>query len=266
MKNKRNINLIFRFILVVLFANTASFAQVKMDYSVSFINPESHYIEVSLDCEGLTNTQYNFILPVWTPGYYLILDSPKNIVDFEVFDADGYKLNWRKKSKNCWVVENGTKKTISIKYRYFANQKSVAESYVDIEKAFISPTNIFMHIENHIDNPVQVTFNPYEKWKTISTGLNRKKENSKTFYAKNFDILYDSPVYIGNQKIINFLLEDKSYHLAIATPEGIDETKFVDDLKKIISATTSIMKEIPYGDYTFIMMEKGRGGLEHWNS
>ncbi len=266
MRNKSNYSLFFGCILILLIANTPSFAQVKMNYSVSFINPESHYLEVSLDCDGLTNSQTSFILPVWTPGYYLILDNPKHIVDFEVFDGKGKKLNWKKKSKNCWVVENGNEKTISIKYRFFANQKSVAESYVDVEKAFIMPTNVFMHIENQINNPVQVTFKPYEKWNTISTGLNRLNENSKTFYAKNFDILYDSPVYIGNQKIIDFQFEGKSYHLAIATPEGIDENKFVGDLKKIIGATTSIMKEIPYTDYTFIMMEKGRGGLEHWNS
>jgi predicted metalloprotease with PDZ domain len=196
----------------------------------------------------------------------MILDTPKHIVDFEALDKNGNQLAWHKKTKNCWVVENGKQKDIIIKYRFFANQKSVAESYIDQEKAFIMPNNLFMHIENKINMPVQVTFEDHKNWHKLSTGLTKVNGKTNTFYAKNFDILYDSPVYIGNQKTIDFQLNDKSYHLAIVTPEGLDEKKFVEDLKKIISATTSIMKHVPYQDYSFIMMEAGGGGLEHWNS
>jgi predicted metalloprotease with PDZ domain len=239
---------------------------VKMDYFVSMEEPESHYLDVRLECEGLATSHTNFILPVWTPGYYLILDTPKHIVDFNVIDEQGNKITWSKKSKNCWVVENGNKKKLIVTYRFFANQKSVAESNVDKEKAFIMPNTIFLHIEDKINNPVNVTFKPFKNWNTISTGLKRSKENTNTFYSSNFDILYDSPVYIGNQHIIDFQHEGKSYGLAIATPQGLEETKFVSDLKKIISSTTSIMKDVPYDYYSFIMMESGRGGLEHWNS
>lgn len=239
---------------------------VKMDYSVSMEEPESHYLDIRLACEGVTTTQTNFILPVWSPGYYLILDNPKHIVDFDVIDTEGNKLAWHKKSKNCWVVENGNQNKFTISYRFFANRKSVAESYVDSEKAFIMPNNLFMHIENQINNPVQVTFNPYKNWNKISTGLQRIKEGANTFSANNFDILYDSPVYIGNQLTIDFQHEGKSYGLAIATPQGLQEAKFVADLKKIIGTTTSIMQNVPYDYYSFIMMEAGGGGLEHWNS
>ena len=240
--------------------------QIKQNYSVAFQDLESHYLEVVLDFENLSLAQTNLVLPVWTPGYYLILDTPRYIIDFDVTDANGNKINWHKKTKNCWVAENGKASKIQVKYRVFANKKSVAESLVDADKAFLMPNTIFMHVENAINNPVTLTINPYKNWKKISTGLQSTTPDSFIFTAKNMDILYDSPIYLGNQKIINFKHEGKSYSLGIATPQGLNEEKFTSDLKKIMTATTAIMKKVPYDDYSYIMMEAGGGGLEHWNS
>lgn len=266
---------IIKCFLGLLFFQTLSYSQtsgksnnsqIKMNYSVAFQNPESHYLEVILDFENIKTKQTNLILPVWTPGYYLILDTPRYIVDFEAEDSNGKQIKWKKKSKNCWVVENGKSSKIKVKYKVFANKKSVAESYVDAEKAFLMPNTIFMHVENAIENPVTLTINPSKNWSKISTGMQSTKENRFTFTAKNVDVFYDSPIYLGNQKIIDFVHEGKTYSLGIATPEGLNEEKFASDLKKIMSATTSIMKKVPYDYYSYIMMEAGGGGLEHWNS
>lgn len=241
-------------------------AEIKQNYSVSFKDPESHYLEVVLDFDQLKSKQTNLVLPVWTPGYYLILDTPRYIVDFDVTDSNGNKIKWSKKSKNCWAVENGENSKITVKYRVFANKKSVAESYVDSEKAFLMPNTIFMHVENALENPVTLTVNPYKNWKKASTGLKPIDESGFTFTAKNIDVFYDSPIYLGNQKVINFEHEGKAYSLGIATPQGLNEEKLTSDLKKIMSATTAIMKKVPYDDYSYIMMEARGGGLEHWNS
>lgn len=239
---------------------------IKMDYSVAFQEPESHYIEVTLNFDKLLSSQTNLILPVWTPGYYLILDTSRFIVDFDVTDAVGNKIKWNKKSKNCWVVQNSKTSAIQVKYRVFANKKSVAESYVDTDKAFLMPNTIFMHVEKALNNPVTLRINLYKNWKKVSTGLQSIAQDSLIFAAKNIDTFYDSPIYLGNQKIINFAHEGKSYSLGIATPKGLNEEKFTSDLKKIMTASTTIMKKVPYDHYSYIMMEAGGGGLEHWNS
>lgn len=272
MKHKFRSIKIFFFLIVfqMLFAfqtvRKVNNQEIKINYSVSFENPESHYLEVVLDFDKLQTKQTNLVLPVWTPGYYLILDTPRYIVDFEVSDANGNPIIWSKKSKNCWSVENGKTSKIKVKYKVFANKKSVAESYVDAEKAFIMPNTVFMHVENALDNPVQLIIHSYKNWKNVSTGMTATPNDKFTFTAKNIDLFYDSPIYLGNQKIINFDHEGKSYSLGIATPQGLDEVKFTSDLKKIMSATTAIMKKIPYDYYSYIMMEAGGGGLEHWNS
>ena len=250
--------------LMLALTATHGFGQMKMAYQVRFVEPEKHYAEIQLTCNGLPDGQTNFVLPVWSPGYYQILDSPKHIIDFKATNAEGESLVWHKKSKNIWQVENGNEDAVSITYRVFANKKSVAESKIDSTKAFIMPNNMFMHVQDNLNQPVTVKFTPYQGWNKFSTGL--KSIADHTFYAKDFDVLYDSPIYMGNQKTLEFENEGKFYHLGIVTPEGLDEERFVSDLKKMMSATTELMQHIPYDNYSYIMMEAGGGGLEHWNS
>ncbi|MGJ5641320.1 M61 family metallopeptidase [Formosa sp. S-31] len=241
-------------------------AQVKLNYKASFKEPEKHYVEVELHCEQLETAETSFILPVWSPGYYQILNTPKNIVDFSVKNEAGQDLGWFKQSKNSWVIKNEAEKSIIISYRYFANDKSVAESMVDDTKAFVMPGNMFMHIKDQIQLPVNLSISPFKSWSSISTGLKQTDAKLHTYYAENFDVLYDSPIYIGNQKVISFQHENKSYTMGLATPEGLDEKTFVADVKTIISTTTELMGHVPYENYCFIMMEQGGGGLEHLNS
>jgi len=258
--------LLFHLFIFCNAANKIANEEAKLNYAVSFENPESHYLEVTLNFDNIHAKKTTLSLPVWTPGYYLILETPRYIVDFEVLDANNKMISWKKNTKNSWVIENGATTKFVVKYRVFANKKSVAESYVDANKAFLMPNTIFMHIENSINNPVTLTLDKNAKWSTISTGLKCIDKNKNIYYAENFDIFYDSPIYIGNQKTIDFENEGKTYSLGIATPQGLDDEKFVGDLKKIMSATTSIMQKIPYDHYSYIMMEAGGGGLEHWNS
>ena len=47
---------------------------------------------------------------------------------------------------------------------------------------------------------------------------------------------------------------------------SLDVSTYIDDLKKIIKSTTSLIGDIPYERYEFLEMQKGYGGLEHSNS
>ncbi|WP_228235071.1 M61 family metallopeptidase [Allomuricauda sp. M10] len=239
-------------------------AQSKMDFKLSFTQPEAHYAEVQFTCSELLTPNTSFMLPVWSPGYYKILDFPRYVVDFQVKNDKGEMLDWHKESKDTWVVNNGTNQSIVVTYRVFANKKSVAESLVDQNKAFIMPNSMFMYPKDKIDVPVTLKIEPYQDWNAISTGL--VKNDAGQYNAPDFDVLYDSPIYIGNQKIIEFEHDGRPYHLAMETPEGLQQDTFVDDLKKVISATTALMGHVPYQNYCFIMMGAGGGGLEHWNS
>ncbi|APU67308.1 M61 family metallopeptidase [Christiangramia flava] len=262
-----------RFLSLLLLVGSYSFLvpsasafqkDAELAYMISFKEPAAHFAEVQLKLVSLDSARTTLVLPVWTPGYYKILDNPAHIIDFKVSTISGEPLQWHKIAKNKWLLENGQNAEVFVDYRVYANRKSVAESNISEEKAFMANTDIFMFPEGNLDKSVSLQVHLPKQWDKIATGLTEVDQGK--FYAPDFDVLYDSPLYLGNQKIIEFQELEKKITLSIATPEGLDQKKFVADLRKILRSTTKLMQHIPFNDYTFIMMEPGGGGLEHWNS
>lgn len=243
-----------------------SFAAVKMDYAIS-IDTIQHYTDVTLHASNITGTSTTLKLPVWAPGYYKIMDYPVNVVDF---DAQGLKVD--KQGKNAWIISHpATTKEFTVTFQVYCNDQSVASAQIESQQAFLPLNGILMHVDGEKDSPVTLTINMPSNWKHITTGLdklsaNTKHQTSNTYYAPNFDKLYDSPLLLGNYDICSFDLDDHHYDFGIVTPDGIDKWPLMDDLKKVIRCITTMFGDIPYSHYAFIMLKQGQGGLEHINS
>lgn len=247
--------------LLLLAATAQMSGKVKLAYEVT-PDTVNHYLNVELTCQ---DAQQPFLLkmPVWAPGYYLIVDFPKYLTDFSAQDASGNPVAWTKEGKNGWQIQpqGGT---VKVKYRIFANERSVAECRVEDQMAFVAPNGVFMYVDGEKDSPVKVSYHLPSNWKNISTGLKRVGEN--TFEASDADVLYDSPVLLGNHLVKHFSHEGHDYEFALETPDGFDQTHFEEDFKKMVSATTRLMGHVPYDNYCLIHLGKGQGGLEHHNS
>lgn len=237
-----------------------------MEYTVSMDKPNTHLFQVTFHYSGITTSIVDCKMPVWTPGYYWITNFPKNVFNFSAQSETGEELEWQKIDKNTWRVQNNDNKAIVIKYSIYAFTQSVADPFLDAGRAFISPAGVFMYINEEKKNPITVKIKPYKDWKKISTGLDMVREKANTYYAKNFDILYDSPILIGSQDIINFDFNGKPHHIAMEFSKEFDTARMALDFKKIVETSTSLMGDIPYKNYTFLIMGEGRGGLEHSNS
>lgn len=240
--------------------------QSTLKFTVTMEDPQSHYYHVELRCEGFSKDKLNFKLPAWTPGYYWIMDFAKNVIRFKAETSSGKELEWDKVDKNNWEVKANNAGTVIISYDVFANTHSVADPFIDSTHAYLSTAGLFMHITGELKHPVQVVLKPYRKWATVSTGLDPVRGEANTYLAPDFDALYDSPIYIGNQKTVSFEVKGVTHTIAMENPEMFDTGKFAADLKKIVVAGTDLMGDIPYKHYTFIIMGPGNGGLEHRNS
>jgi predicted metalloprotease with PDZ domain len=196
----------------------------------------------------------------------MIMDYAKYIIEFKASDGSGKSLEWKKTSKNRWKIDTGKTDVLNVSYDVFAFRTSVADSFLDDGRGFISPTGIFMYPSGHKDHLVTVTIIPYEKFTAVSTGLDPVSGKQNTFYASDFDVLYDCPILSGTQEILTFKTGGIPYTIAAENLGKIDRSKLTADLKKIVETATSVIGEIPYRHYTFIMMNRGMGGLEHFNS
>jgi predicted metalloprotease with PDZ domain len=238
----------------------------RIEYTISMENPNNHYFHVSLTYTGMKDKTVEFKLPSWTPGYYMIMDYAKNIVNFKAFDINGKNLPWKKTEKNRWEVNSITRDFVKVSYDVYSFRISVADSFLDDGRGFISPTGIYMHPAGEKDHPVSVTVIPYEKFTKVSTGLDPVPDIENTFFAADFDVLYDSPILAGNHEILSFEIDGIPYSMAVENLGNIDRSKFIEDHKKIIEAATAVVGEKPYKHYTFLIMNRGGGGLEHTNS
>ena len=139
-----------------------------ISYRISF-EPEKHYIDVRMHYAPSKpgKDKVAFKMPVWAPGYYLIMDYPKYLSDFEVNDASGKPVRWEKSGKNSWIIDRTD--TLDIHYRVFADAMSVADSRVTSEGAFVAPNGVFLYED--IDHPVSVSVDLPDGWEKISTSL-----------------------------------------------------------------------------------------------
>jgi predicted metalloprotease with PDZ domain len=121
--------------------------------------------------------------------------------------------------------------------------------------------------------PSLLTIKPHANWKEISTGLSPAGSDKFVLNVPNYDILADSPIELGNQKIYKFNAVGVPHEVAVYGGGNYDEENFTKDITKIIEETTKIFgenpcKTPPFDHYTFIVhsVGKGGGGLEHLNS
>ncbi len=247
-------------------AGAPAHAGGTLAFTVSMEQPSTHYYHVVLRCTHLTAETQDFSMPAWTPGYYRIMDYAKNVLSFHAEDEAGRPLAWEKVSKNTWRVHCGGARVFTVAYDVYAFTQSVADSFLDDGRAFLSPTSLYMYPVGLLLRPVTVTVQVPTGGRRISTGLDPVEGRPNTFSAADFDVLYDCPILVGSQEILSFEVKGIPHTVAVEDLGTFDRQKFVADLKRIVESATSVVGQIPYRHYTFIIMKEGQGGLEHLNS
>lgn len=245
----------------------AAKAQVKISYEVSFIEPQAHYAEVQMNISGLVKDFVDVKMPVWTPGSYLIREFEKSVEEFKA-TAAGKPVKVEKVSKNAWRIFSGKAANIKINYRVYAFEISVRTPFIDEAHAFLSPTGIFMHPDGMIKMPSTVKIIPFNTWSKVSTGLTPVAGEAFTYKATDFDILYDSPIEVGNQDVFEFTASGVRHEVAMYGGGNYDKEKLKVDMAKIVDQETAVYGENPNKYYLFIVHNflRGGGGLEHLNS
>ncbi len=242
-------------------------SQVKIGFEVSFIEPQAHYAEVEMTISGVVKDYVDVKMPVWTPGSYLIREFSKSVEGFAA-TSNGKALRHEKVRKNAWRIYSAKAKTIKLKYRVYAFEVSVRTSFIDETHAFLSSTGIFMYPEGLLKTPSTVKIIPYKGWSKVSTGLEPVAGKEFTYAASDFDILFDSPIEVGNQDTFEFTASGVPHQVAMYGGGNYDKERLKVDMAKLVEQGTAIYGENPNKHYTFIVHNffAGGGGLEHLNS
>jgi predicted metalloprotease with PDZ domain len=263
-------------VLIMLLTAAASPAQPSaplssdISFTVAMSKPYTHLFEVELRVKIPANLQVanetDLVMPVWTPGSYLIREFERHVQDFAA-DADGRALDWTKVDKNTWRVKTRGARQWRATYRVYANELTVRTSELNSDHAFWNNATLLMYPGGQLNAPSTLRIVAPTGWK-IATGLPEVKGQANTFRAENFDILYDSPVEVSNFKELDFQVRGVSHRIVIDGEGNYDPVRLRADVQKIVEAETAMFGGIPYHDYTFILHLRSNtgGGLEHLNS
>ncbi|HKC64616.1 MAG TPA: PDZ domain-containing protein, partial [Pyrinomonadaceae bacterium] len=244
-------------------------APPEISFTVSMSKPYTHLLEVEMRIRGAAKLplQINLIMPVWTPGSYLIREFERNVQDFAAVDASGHALSWQKTNKDTWRVETAGARELRVTYRVYANEMTVRTNDLNDRHAFWNNAALLMYPEGYLNAPSTLTVVPFGDWR-VATGLPPVEGKPNTFRAENFDILYDSPVDVSRFKVVAFEVRNVPHRIVIDGEGNYDLERMRRDVPKVVEAEVAMMGEIPYHDYTFILhsTNTGGGGLEHLNS
>lgn len=241
----------------------------EIAYTVSMARPHTHLfgVEARLRYRAAAPAALDLVMPVWTPGSYLVREFERHVQDFEARDGGGRALSWTKTNKNTWRVEAAGAREVRVRYAVYANELTVRTSELSDRHAFWNNANLLAYPEGLLGAPATLKVEPFGDWK-VATGLPAVAGAQHTFRAENFDVLYDSPFLVSNFKTLSFEVRGVPHRIVVDGEGDYDPERLRRDAQRITEAAAEVMGEIPYRDYTFmVMLAPARGGgLEHFNS
>jgi len=241
-----------------------------IEYTVSMSKPHTHLLEVEIRISRPKEKAYTFdlVMPVWTPGSYMVREFARHVQDFKATDHAGKELSWTKLDKNTWRVTTVNSLDWRATYKVYANELSVRTNELNSDHAFWNNAALLMYPRGYLAAASTIQIVAPQPWK-VATALPPVRGRKNAFRAENFDVLYDSPVEVSNFKTIAFEVKGVPHRIIIDGDGNYDAEKMRADVKKIVETQVELMGgEIPYPDYTFFLHLRSNagGGLEHRNS
>jgi predicted metalloprotease with PDZ domain len=240
----------------------------EIAYTVSMPRPHTHMLEVEARLRyANAPASVELRMPVWTPGSYLVREFERNVQDFQPTGEAGSALQWAKTDKDTWRVEPAGSRELRVRYSVYSNELSVRTNEVNDRHAFWNNAATLVYPVGHLGAPSTLRVEPFGDWK-VATGLPAVAGERNTFRAENFDVLYDSPFVVSDFRVVPFEVRGVPHRVVIDGEGNYDPERMRRVVQKVVEAEVEMMGEIPYRDYTFILLlgASGGGGLEHLNS
>ena len=226
-------------------------------YRVSMARPHTHLFEVEASFPPLD--RLDAVLPVWTPGSYLVREYPRHVQDVSAVDAQGAPVPVERVDKRTWRVATDGR-AVTLRYRVYANELTVRTSHLDGTHGFFNGATLFLYAEALRDSPHHLAVDAPPGW-SVFTALERTDGG---WQAPSYDVLVDSPVEIGPHRPIRFEAGGVP-HEVVVWGGAVDASKLAADLAAICDAEAALWGGLPMPRYLFLLylVDKGRGGLEH---
>jgi predicted metalloprotease with PDZ domain len=244
-------------------------APEPISYTLRFPAPQTHYVEVEAHVPTGKAVSVDLVMPVWTPGSYLVREYSRNVENVTATAPDGRALAVEKTRKNHWKITTGGAPSIVLRYKVYQRFMAVQGGWVEADFAMLNGAPTFITLAERGPRPHDVKLELPAAWATTSTGLPAAPGGAPHHYlATDYDTLVDCPIVAGNQAVYEFTVGGKPHALVNVGEGGIwDGPRSARDAEKIVRANEKLWGSLPYEKYVFLnMLLDAGGGLEHKSS
>lgn len=240
-------------------------AQPGVEYTVRLDRARNQIVRVEATIEN-PGERAEFVLPVWRPGRYGVLDFAATVRTWDAEDQSGQALPVQKVRKNAWVVEAGGAQSVTFGYDIFTNELGLRTRHADDSHVFLSGSSVFVMHPPSRERPHVVRFDGLGDWR-IASGL-PVGEEPETLVASSFDVLVDSPIELGTHRSVVFEVDDVPYEIAIWGECAKTDEELAESFARVVRACIDVFETVHYGRYVFMIHSYpgGGGGTEHLNS
>lgn len=238
-----------------------------MDYTLSYSQASSHYIDIKVEAKTYGKEKLQFQLPAWRPGRYELGNFAKNIQRWKAFDQDGILLPSKKLTKDLWEVDcKGVEKVI-VEYNYFAHELNAGSTYLDEEQLYVNPVNCMIYQPERAGEECLVNLNLPEDY---NVAIALEEVDDRVFKAKNFDELADSP-FIASANLQHHEFNEKgtTFHLWFQGLFKANWEKIERDFRAFAAEQIKFFGDFPTKNYHFlfqILPTSFYHGVEHSSS
>ncbi|GGI09114.1 M61 family metallopeptidase [Egicoccus halophilus] len=235
-------------------------------YAVDLTDRLHHLVRVSLTVPAAHADGARIVLPVWTPGSYVVRDYVHHVQWIRARDAEGTEVVLEPDGHTAWRLPAGARGEHTVELELYANELTVRTNHVDDHHALLIPAATFPYVEGAEDEPHEVHLPPapagHRVWSLLPAG-----ERPDTYVAEHRDHLVDSAFEVGDLPAVEFEVAGVTHDFVWAGHGGHpDLAAIARDAAAIGEAAVALFDgELPVAHYRYLCTgwHEGGGGLEH---
>jgi predicted metalloprotease with PDZ domain len=238
-------------------------------YRLSAPAPETQILEVEARLPTGGRPWIDVMLPVWSPGYYVVQDYAANVRDLAARAADGRALDITRRSRNHWRITTGGGPAVTLGYRLSCRSRFVTGCWVDPSSAVINGPSTYITLVEQARRPHDVRLELAPGWAQSMTSLDAAPGGrAHAYVGPDYDTFADSPIIAGTIDVHEFDVPGTRIVLADFGDLGAwDGRGAADRIRLIVDEHRRMIGGLPFSRYVFLnAFRRGAGGLEHLNS
>ncbi len=230
-------------------------------YRVDLARRLQHLITVTMTVPRDLAPGARLVLPVWTPGSYVVRDYVHHLQRITASGTGG-DLPLRPDGRSAWQLPDRPGGPVDVVLELYGNHLSVRTNHVDDHHALLVAPATFPFVDGAGARPHEVRVEAPAGWRVWSLLPDR----DGVFVADDYDHLADSAFEAGDHREVTFDVAGVAHRFVWAGHGGRpDLDRIAVDARDLCEAAVDLMGELPAERYAFFVLawEQSSGGLEH---